>query len=230
MVALAPLRALPPADLPARQEQQEQQLQLLGALSYAEPEDCCCLALVQHGPSGQKLAARVVSQSGVEVRQQQQQVVRTRKVSALLEPCLFVPPVACTIRGWSAGTSTDGLPLKLAGEVLAASAEVSLQLMMATGAPFTHEAAAFLAACVVLGLDHVHRCGVLHRSLAPDGVVLTAEGYALLADMQFARPNEGRAYTTCGTPEYMAPEMVDSIGELRLRCLRRIGGGLQWAW
>jgi len=66
----------------------------------------------------------------------------------------------------------------------------------------------FYAAAVVLGLEHLHSKNILYRDLKPENILLDDKGYAKIVDMGFAKVVPDRTYTLCGTPEYLAPELV----------------------
>lgn len=70
-------------------------------------------------------------------------------------------------------------------------------------------AAAFYVACLTEALEHLHERRIVHRDLKPENVLLDERGYAKLCDMGFARFVLGKTNTLAGTPEYMAPEMID---------------------
>ncbi|KAK2077799.1 hypothetical protein QBZ16_004647 [Prototheca wickerhamii] len=81
--------------------------------------------------------------------------------------------------------------------------------------PLSEEAALFYAACVVQGLDFLHQRGIVWRDLKPENLLLDAQGYLRLADFGFATQldrKKKRAYTICGTPEYLAPEILLQSG------------------
>ncbi|CAM9424755.1 unnamed protein product, partial [Laminaria digitata] len=65
-----------------------------------------------------------------------------------------------------------------------------------------------LAACLVLGLEALHKCHVLYRALSPELVFLDSRGYAVLMEYRLAKLGLNNAFTLCGTPEYLAPEQV----------------------
>jgi serine/threonine protein kinase len=70
-------------------------------------------------------------------------------------------------------------------------------------------AAAFYVGCLVLALEHLHTRSIAHRDVKTENVLLDERGYAKLCDMGFARYVLGKTSTLAGTPEYMAPEMID---------------------
>jgi len=74
------------------------------------------------------------------------------------------------------------------------------------------EHARFYVGSVVYAFAHLHERHILHRDLKPENLLLSADGYAKLADMGLAKFAIGKTYTTCGTPDYFAPEIIASTG------------------
>merc|ERR1740138_1995704 len=68
---------------------------------------------------------------------------------------------------------------------------------------------AFYVACLTIGIEHLHERNIVHRDVKPENVLLDRTGYGKLCDMGFARFVLGKTNTLVGTPEYMAPEMID---------------------
>ncbi|CAM9419992.1 unnamed protein product [Ascophyllum nodosum] len=69
-----------------------------------------------------------------------------------------------------------------------------------------------LTACIVLGLEALHKCDVLYRALSPELVFLDRRGYAVLMEYRLSKLGTKNAFTLCGTPEYFAPEQVRHQG------------------
>ena len=67
---------------------------------------------------------------------------------------------------------------------------------------------------LVLALDHMHHHRVVHRDLKPENVLVSREGLLKVGDFGLSRQltsAHGAASTRCGTPFYMAPEII--LGE-----------------
>eukprot|EP00010_Vexillifera_abyssalis_P003238 CAMPEP_0201563220 /NCGR_PEP_ID=MMETSP0173_2-20130828/79762_1 /ASSEMBLY_ACC=CAM_ASM_000268 /TAXON_ID=218659 /ORGANISM="Vexillifera sp., Strain DIVA3 564/2" /LENGTH=257 /DNA_ID=CAMNT_0047977873 /DNA_START=204 /DNA_END=974 /DNA_ORIENTATION=+ len=75
----------------------------------------------------------------------------------------------------------------------------------------TKKVVQFFAAELLLALEHLHACGVIYRDLKLENVLLDQEGHVCLADFGLAKMLEKgttRTSTICGTPGYLAPEIL----------------------
>jgi serine/threonine protein kinase len=72
----------------------------------------------------------------------------------------------------------------------------------------------FYAAQIILALGELHSKGIMHRDLKLENIMVDGEGYLKLIDYGLAKNFGGGQLATsyCGTPEYIAPEMVDGTG------------------
>ncbi|CAF3748898.1 unnamed protein product [Rotaria sordida] len=68
--------------------------------------------------------------------------------------------------------------------------------------------AKFYSAQIVMALDYLHGCKVVFRDLKPENIVLTQRGYIKLIDLGLAKIIRGYSKTFCGTPHYIAPEVI----------------------
>ncbi|KAL7496478.1 hypothetical protein ACHAWT_007158 [Skeletonema menzelii] len=76
-------------------------------------------------------------------------------------------------------------------------------------------AAKFFAAGILEGLTHMHQRQIVYRDLKPENVLLDKDGYAVIVDFGFSKIVSGKTYTFCGTPLYLAPEIILSRGHDR---------------
>lgn len=60
--------------------------------------------------------------------------------------------------------------------------------------------------------DYLHSMNIVYRDLKPENLLIAEDGYLKLTDFGFAKVVEGRTYTLCGTPEYLAPEILLNKG------------------
>lgn len=65
---------------------------------------------------------------------------------------------------------------------------------------------------MALIFEYIHSKNVIYRDLKPENLLIADDGYLKLADFGFAKVVEGRTYTLCGTPEYLAPEILLNKG------------------
>ncbi|KAJ2508971.1 cAMP-dependent protein kinase catalytic subunit [Coemansia sp. RSA 2049] len=77
---------------------------------------------------------------------------------------------------------------------------------------FPDDVARFYAAEIVLALDYLHSMKIIWRDTKPENILLDAHGHVKLTDFGFAKRVEDRTWTLCGTPEYLAPEIIQSKG------------------
>ncbi len=68
--------------------------------------------------------------------------------------------------------------------------------------------------------EYLHAKNIIYRDLKPENVLIDKSGYLKLTDFGFAKICEGRTYTLCGTPEYLAPEILLNKGKLYNNLIR----------
>ena len=82
-----------------------------------------------------------------------------------------------------------------------------------TAGRFPNDCAKYYAAEIILAIEHMHARDIIYRDLKPENLLLDKDGHLKLTNFGFAKKIEDqRTYTLCGTPEYMAPEVIQSKG------------------
>lgn len=77
---------------------------------------------------------------------------------------------------------------------------------------FDNEASMFYASQIASIFEYCHSKNIVYRDLKPENILINADGYVKLTDFGFAKVIEHRTYTLCGTPEYIAPEVLLNKG------------------
>lgn len=162
--------------------------------------------LMRHKTTGEVFALKAMSKRKLVETKQVNSVLREKKILSSLSHPFIVRLV---------GAHQDRDSLFLLQEYCAGGDFFSLLLRQ--GGTLTVSQSTFYAAVVAVTVDYLHRSRVVHRDVKPENLLLSRDGTPRLADFGFAKilPEDGRTFTLCGTPEYLAPgESIDdgSIG------------------
>lgn len=79
----------------------------------------------------------------------------------------------------------------------------------------TEDQAKFYFLEILVSLDYIHSHGVVYRDLKPENLLIDPEGHIKIADFGLSKPLDScrtPSYSFCGSPEYMAPEMLTKSG------------------
>jgi len=111
--------------------------------------------------------------------------------------------------------------LKLAG-VFNNNAEIYMLIEIALGGElftllrsagkFEEDHACLYASMVAAAFAYLHARKIAHRDLKPENLLFDTAGYLKLVDFGFAKVVRDRTWTLCGTPEYLAPEIISNKG------------------
>lgn len=77
---------------------------------------------------------------------------------------------------------------------------------------FPLDQARFYVAHIVTIFEYLHEKQIIYRDLKPENILIAKTGYLKLTDFGFAKRINGKTYTLCGTPEYLAPEIILNKG------------------
>jgi len=78
---------------------------------------------------------------------------------------------------------------------------------------FSSERARFYTAEICLAISHLHSCGIIYRDLKPENLLIDAAGHIKVTDFGLSKEglqDNARTRTFCGTPEYLAPEVLEA--------------------
>jgi CRP-like cAMP-binding protein len=158
--------------------------------------------LVRHRPTNAAYALKVLQKAQIVAYGQQKNVMNERNVM-----CMVNHPFVLKL----CATFTDKDCLFMLLELVQGGELFSLLANQEAGYLPVDEAR-FYASCVISGLEALHAQDILYRDLKPENMLLDAQGYIKIVDMGFAKVVHDRTYTLCGTPEYLAPELVYGKG------------------
>jgi len=152
--------------------------------------------LVQDPKSSQTYAMKSVSKTMVVNLNQQEHLCNERKILMDINGPFF-------INLYQTFNTADQihflLEVALGGELFT---------LLRNKTHFKESTARFYAGSVILAFDHLHKRNIIYRDLKPENLLLAKNGYLKLTDFGFAKVVPDRTFTLCGTPDYLAPEMV----------------------
>ena len=76
---------------------------------------------------------------------------------------------------------------------------------------FDEERCKFYAIELILGLEFLHKNNMIYRDLKPENILMDSKGHLKISDFGLSKildSPEDKAYTLCGTPQYLAPEIL----------------------
>lgn len=170
---------------------------ILGKGSYAhvllvEAEGVAC-----HNETNKNFALKMIDKTDIEFRKMEKSVYRERDILIRLQDCPFVTDLKACFQG---------------------EQEVSFLIEFCAGGdlferlnksgPFNEEFTRFYIAQIAIALHQVHQKGVVFRDLKPENLLFDSEGYLKLADFGCGQMKTENISGFSGTPEYMAPEMI----------------------
>lgn len=167
---------------------------ILGRGSFAT------VTLVKDKKTKNTFALKALARNSITVPAQRQHVLNERNVLAALDSPFLVKMV---------GTAKDDTCLCF---VLEACLAGELFTVMQQQVRLSEASAKFYGACVILGFEFMHSRNIIYRDLKPENLMLGDNGYVKIADFGLAKQIQDRTFTVCGTPDYLAPEVVCGQG------------------
>merc|ERR1719272_1256444 len=157
--------------------------------------------MVEHASNGETYALKALSK-GYVLKTGMQKSVMSEKDVQLMCDSVFVVKLYETYNGEQSLYLL--LELALGGELYATYNKKGLW--------GNEKCAKFYIAGTIFAFDHLHDKKIIFRDLKPENLLLNEKGDVKLTDMGLAKVVVGKTFTTCGTPDYFAPELIASKG------------------
>lgn len=168
-------------------------LSVVGKGSYAK------VLLVRKNDTGQLFAMKVLKKENVEKKNQEKHVCAEKSILAEVEH-----PFIIKFKG---SFQTE----KKLFFILEYCPGGELFNLLAKKRRFSEDQTRFYSAQIILAIEHLHSKDIVYRDLKPENVLIDEKGYIRITDFGLSRMNVGDASgarSICGTPEYLAPEIV----------------------
>ncbi|KAL6056500.1 Serine/threonine-protein kinase Sgk3 [Balamuthia mandrillaris] len=158
---------------------------------------------VKYIPNGQVYAMKVLTKKAVIERDEFKNVQYEKSILMKLD-CPFL------VKLYFSFQSPDKLYFVLD---YINGGELFFHLQQSESGTFNAERVRFYSAEIVLGIAYLHSKGIIYRDLKPENLLLTADGHICMTDFGISKEGlnckNDRTATFCGTPEYLAPEVLE---------------------
>jgi serine/threonine protein kinase/CRP-like cAMP-binding protein len=174
--------------------------------------------VVQHVPSGAVCALKCMNKTEVVASHQEKNIMAEKN---LLFECSSCPFVLALLQTYNHPNQIFMLMEFIqGGELWSYIYEKTDTVPRCSAGGFEMSAVKFYAGNVLLAFKHLHDKGIAYRDLKPENLLIDHLGYIKVIDFGFAKKfpfmkngqKQDKTYTLCGTPEYLAPEIVMSKG------------------
>lgn len=174
--------------------------------------------MVVHGPSNQVCALKCMNKAEVLASHQERNIMAEKN---LLFECSNSPFILRLLQTFNHPNQIMMLMEFIqGGELWSYIYEKQDTVARSAGGGFDMKAVKFYSANVILAFKHLHNKGIAYRDLKPENLLINNNGYVKMIDFGFAKKfpfmkndvKQDKTYTLCGTPEYLAPEIVMSKG------------------
>ncbi|TMW66433.1 hypothetical protein Poli38472_004198 [Pythium oligandrum] len=156
--------------------------------------------LVRHKATGKPFAMKILNKANVVAYKQQVNVINEKNIMARCNHPFILKLYQ---------TYKDKNCLYLLIEFVQGG-ELFTYLHCSPNSPgrLKDDHARFYASHVLMAIEYLHERNIVYRDLKPENLLIDPQGYLKVVDFGFAKVVEDRTYTLCGTPEYLAPELV----------------------
>jgi len=194
-------KSLPPAQPKAQKMAMDMVLEDLVKTSIISTGKFGKVWLVKHKKTGQALALKIMDKREIIRDYQVKGVIREKNLMASIHHPFIVDLL---------GTFQDDANLYMAINLVQGDELFSIihpdDGEVDQGIP--DDRSRFYAACILESLAQMHRQHIIYRHLKPENILIDPQGYAVICDLGHAKIVMNKTYTLCGTPEYLAPEIL----------------------
>ncbi|KAJ1652479.1 cAMP-dependent protein kinase catalytic subunit [Dispira simplex] len=156
--------------------------------------------LVQYKATQQYYAMKVLKKSEVVRAKQVEHVNNERQILGLCKSPFLVSLL---------GAFQDNVNLYMVMEYVVGG---ELFTYLRKYQRFPPQVAKFYSGEVILAFEYLHSFDIIYRDLKPENVLIDNRGHIKLTDFGFAKYVPDVTWTLCGTPDYLAPEIIQSKG------------------
>ncbi|KAM3965673.1 cGMP-dependent protein kinase for isoform 3-T5 [Aphomia sociella] len=159
--------------------------------------------LVQiHGDTSRSFALKQMKKAQIVETRQQQHIMSEKEIMSEMN-CEFIVKLFKTFK--------DRKYLYMLMETCLGG---ELWTILRDRGQFDDATTRFYTACVVEAFHYLHSRNIIYRDLKPENLLLDSKGYVKLVDFGFSKKLQAsrKTWTFCGTPEYVAPEVIMNRG------------------
>lgn len=156
--------------------------------------------LVQHKESKEFYAMKVLNKAQVVKMKQVEHTINEKKILEVIDHPFLVSMIT---------SFQDDQNLYMVLEYIIGG---ELFTYLRRSQKFSIEMSKFYAAEVLLAFEYLHSKNIVYRDLKPENILLDSEGHVKLTDFGFAKTVTDITWTLCGTPDYLAPEIIQGKG------------------
>ena len=151
-----------------------------------------------HRESGQKCAIKVMPKKNIIAVSEESHVMEEKNCLLSLKDSPFIMQLYSAFQ--------DAKALYLSIELCQGD---MFELFNAIGLPSIGQTKVY-ASQVLLGLESIHEKGYIYRDIKPENLLIRSNGSIAICDFGFAKKlgDNERAFTICGTPDYLSPEVL----------------------
>mmetsp|Transcript_24926 Transcript_24926/g.37294 ORF Transcript_24926/g.37294 Transcript_24926/m.37294 type:complete len:714 (+) Transcript_24926:284-2425(+) len=154
--------------------------------------------MVTHKTNGMPFALKVLNKKDILKKKQTKMIIREKEIMEALDHP-FITKLVNTYRDEKCVYMLTRLVQ--GGELFSLMRNGTVKKLKEPGAKF-------YSACVIAALSYMHNRNIAYRDLKAENILIDKHGFAVIVDLGFAKKVHEKTFTFCGTPLYMAPEII----------------------